>query len=587
MLKGLNGMSPPVNLVPADSKIVETDLKESKGFSDVLNQKDIRKPVDVKPLKAQASKMKEAESPKEQVETTDESTGQVKKTGDLKVRSQKERAIRKFMDSFEGEFGIPPQKMVDAMAQLTSVELEQAPEKTVNQVISQLNLKPEEHVQAKQMYVGLLDQLQQIEMRAELPVSTDHLLSQLSSDRMQVNQLKKDLTSQKIGDLNQKFWMGDVAKASSSAAMPVESELLTKQQIEKLPMQDIELALNTLMQKIDPKSIYQQQPLEVPAGQEQLELKTVEDLLKVIEHKVETGEIDPDSLEIQEIRVLAPLLQMKAALPIKEFDPKLSEKISNESLSVLSPEFDKSSMSPEGLSIFQKVLGLDRSTSEQEHKSATGQESLASATLASQDSSLTKTFELPPLNQLAPSPVQMGPVDKAENNQLLLNQAQVLIQKGGGEMKLEMSPEGMGSVQMRLKVMDGKVELQLSAENKEVKKVLENSIQDLKASLAAHKLVVDQVRVDVVNQTMGSSDVRQDLQNQMNDFMNQQQRDGTKQFWQQFNENFGNRQARESYFDAQNIRTGMREQKLPGFGDDRTSTARVQGNRGRSLNLVA
>ena len=587
MLKGLNGMSPPVNLVPVDSKIVETDLKESKGFSDVLNQKDIRKPADVKPLKAQASPPKEAESSKEQVETTYEPNGQVKKTGDLKVRSQKERAIRKFMDSFEGEFGIPPQKMVDAMAQLTSVELEQAPEKTVNQVISQLNLNPEEHVQAKQMYVGLLDQLQQIEVRAELPVSTDHLLSQLSSDRIQVNQLKKDLTSQKIGDLNQKFWMGDVAKASSSAAGPVESGLLTKEQIEKLPLQDIELALNTLMQKIDPKPIYQQQPQEILGGQEQLELKTVEDLLRVIEHKVEIGEIDPDSLEIQEIRVLAPLLQMKAVLPTKEFDPKLSEKISNESLSVLSPEFDKSSMSPEGLSIFQKVIGLDRSTTDQEQKSATGQESLASATLASQDPSLTKTFELPPLNPMNPAPVQMGPVDKAENNQLLLNQAQVLIQKGGGEMKLEMSPEGMGSVQMRLKVMDGKVELQLSAENKEVKKVLENSIQDLKASLAAHKLVVDQVRVDVVNQTMGSSDVRQDLQNQMNDFMNQQQRDGTKQFWQQFNENFGNRQARESYFDAQNIRTGMREQKLPGFGDDRTSTTRVQGNRGRSLNLVA
>lgn len=587
MLKGLNGMSPPVNLVPADSKNVETDLKESKGFSDVLNQKDIKKPVDMKPPNALASKMKEADSREEQVETTDEPVGPVKKTGDFKVRSQKERAIRKFMDSFESEFGIPPQKMVDAMAQLTSVELEQAPEKTVNQVVSQLNLNPEEHVQAKQMYVGLLDQLQQIEMRAELPVSTDHLLSQLSSDRMQVNHLKKDLTSQKIGDLNQKFWMGDVAKASSSPVMPVENGLLTKQQIEKLPMQDIELALNTLMHKIDPKSIYQQQPLEVPDGQEQLELKTVEDLLKVIEQKVEMGEVDPESVEVQEIRVLAPLLQLKAALPAKEFDPKLSEKISNELLSILSPEFDKNSMSPEGLSIFQKVMGLDRSTSEQEQKSATGQESLTSATLASQDTSLTKTFELPPMNPLNPAPVQMGPVDKAENNQLLLNQAQVLIQKGGGEMKLEMSPEGMGSVQMRLKVMDGKVELLLSAENKEVKKVLENSIQDLKTSLAAHKLVVDQVRVDVVNQTMGSSDVRQDLQNQMNDFMNQQQRDGTKQFWQQFNENFGNRQARESYFDAQNIRTGMREQKLPGFGDDRTSTARVQGNRGRSLNLVA
>jgi flagellar hook-length control protein FliK len=145
----------------------------------------------------------------------------------------------------------------------------------------------------------------------------------------------------------------------------------------------------------------------------------------------------------------------------------------------------------------------------------------------------------------------------------------------------------MGSIQMKLQVLNGKVQIHLNTETKEAKNMLESSIQDLKHSLAAHQLSVDLVKVDVVNNVNSSQTAQNDLQNQMQNFMNQQQRDGTRQFWQQFNENFGNRHARESFFDATNIKGTTRDQALPNF-DNTSSKSRVRSDgRGKSINLVA
>lgn len=581
MLKGLAGSSPPVSQSPLlEAQNFETGLKESKGFTDVLKNRDVDKPRDLKPEKGKVEKEVQEQEP----------TAPVKKTGDLKVRSQKERAIRKFMDSLEGEFGVPPQKMVDAMTQLQAVDLDKAPEATVNQVIEKLDLKPQQSVQVKQMYVGLLDQLNQIEMRSELPVSTDQLLSQLSADRLQVAQIKKDVTTQQVGQLNQKFWMKTPDVVQPDVA----------QTLEALPQGEMEQALTMLQEKFqfqapEVRSDVMKAPIKGLSSEssEPAPQMTLEDLMKVVQSKIESGEVDPKTLDVQEIKTWAPLaMGIKSLMPQTDQLQKLSEKRADDTFSFLSPEGEiEKTMSPEGLSIFQKVMGLESADTQLEKQSSMAEDKTQ---ILETDSNSLGLIQQQPLTRdqqvAAPLPqapvVNLSPADKIQNNQQLLNQAQVLIQKGGGEMKIQMSPEGMGSVEMKLKVQGGKVELQLSAENKEVKKVLENSIQDLKNSLSAHKLIVDQVRVDVVAPTVGSSEVRQDLQNQMNDFMNQQQRDGNRQFWQQFNENFGNRQARESYFDAQNIRTGMREQKLPGFQES-SAPRKLEGNRGRSLNLVA
>ena len=99
------------------------------------------------------------------------------------------------------------------------------------------------------------------------------------------------------------------------------------------------------------------------------------------------------------------------------------------------------------------------------------------------------------------------------NTQQLINGAQYLIKKGGGEASIQMSPEGMGQVHLKIAVMDGKVSLQMSAENNETKKLLESSISELKNSLSAHKMELSTIKIDSseIQQGKTQMDMRSDL----------------------------------------------------------------------------
>lgn len=569
MIKGLVGSGPPLGLIAPDSKDLETEIRPPGEFKQVLEKKEPK-------VESTSSEPKAERSDPEPGKPTES-----KKSVDTKVRSQRERVIRKFMDSIEGEFGIPPQKMVEAMSQLSAKEMELAPQKTVNQVIEKLGLDSAQAGQVRQLYKGLLQQLQQIEVRAQLPTATDTLLSQLTAERQVISQNNKANQSHKVQDFNREFWMQP------------KSHQIDQVQPEALPMADMGQALDLMqsprgeiqdfvgLEKLNPES----------------KLKTVEELFQLVKEKVPEVQLRSNQLQVQEVKQLGP---ESMAIPFMPRRPEVNPQVA------IKPSEDIEDLSAEGmqvgaaleapvnpesfeLSLMKRMLGLSKASEEQEEKPKVKSSEDLMAQLISSDSRPLEKFELGSNAQVSassPNGILQTPAQKAESMQNLMNQAQVLIQKGGGEMKVEMSPEGMGSVQMKLKVIDGKVQLQMAAESKEVKKLIENSIQDLKSSLATHNLAVDQVRVDVVHQSMGSSDVRQDLQGQMNEFLNQQQRDGTRQFWQQFNENFGNRQARESYYDAQNIRRGPTEQTLPGFSN--SSSPRVTGtSRGKSLNLVA
>ncbi|MFN8847778.1 MAG: flagellar hook-length control protein FliK [Bdellovibrionales bacterium] len=555
MIKGLVGSGPPLGLIAPESRDLETEIRDPKEFQQAL---------------------KAEEPDEEKSDPSSEKPLDGKKSVDLKVKTQRERAIRKFMDSIEGDFGIPPAKMVDAMAQLPAQDMELTPQKTVNQVIDKLGLEPQQAVQVKQLYKGLLQQLQQIETRAQLPSASDAWLSQLSMERQLGAKAQKALQGESIQKLNQNFWV----QPDRGEGVPLNTH-------EVLPRAEMENALKLMESPINFEALDKLSPDD--------RLKTLQDLLQTVQEQVPEQVINPQEIQVKEWKpesLAIPFVPPQPAVSGIVKPHILQPEMQNEE-EVISVESSVPLKAKEAenfeLSMMKRMLGISETSEKPEHKPDSGLSEMEMSSQALQGTDFVKSekFDLSslmaqpvPASSASPSMAQ-----KTENMQNLMNQAQILVQKGGGEMKIEMSPEGMGSVQMKLKVLDGKVQLQMAADNKEVKKLIENSIQDLKTSLASHNLAVDQVRVDVVNQSMGSSDVRQDLQGQMNQFLNQQQRDGTRQFWQQFNENFGNRQARENLYDAQNIRRGPTEQALPGFSSSAPRTS-ING-RGQSLNLVA
>ena len=52
----------------------------------------------------------------------------------------------------------------------------------------------------------------------------------------------------------------------------------------------------------------------------------------------------------------------------------------------------------------------------------------------------------------------------------LINNARLIAQKGGGEMKVQMTPEGLGQVNLKVNVDGANVNVEMTAENNEVKK---------------------------------------------------------------------------------------------------------------------
>jgi flagellar hook-length control protein FliK len=152
-------------------------------------------------------------------------------------------------------------------------------------------------------------------------------------------------------------------------------------------------------------------------------------------------------------------------------------------------------------------------------------------------------------------------------------------------MTVKMTPEGLGEITIRVISENGKMNLQIATETAEAKKLLDSSISDLKNQLNAHRLSNEVVKVDVIAGTNTDQNVQTNLNHQQQNFSHQQ----TRQFWNQFNENFGNRSQREGYLDFSNSRRNVEDGKDPLLPIETQNRASLRAfeNKGRGLNLVA
>jgi flagellar hook-length control protein FliK len=181
-----------------------------------------------------------------------------------------------------------------------------------------------------------------------------------------------------------------------------------------------------------------------------------------------------------------------------------------------------------------------------------------------------------------------------------MNQAKYMIQKGGGESKIQLNPEGLGEIHMKVSVKDGKVDLQIATQTHEAKKLVESSMHELKDSLSQKNLGMEAVKVDVGNHLAGDkhhSDQQTQDQSQQRQFdlkqdmSRDQSKSQTRQFWNQFNDD-GGFSRRAAILDSPGIRAygGGRKTEPLQPADTRASTESrryVQSGKGRGIDLVA
>jgi flagellar hook-length control protein FliK len=557
-------VGPPLTTGPTDlksplDKNADKDFKGSGSestFGKALEQKVSKPPK--KTSETSNGERSEKRSADDQNEVADSKEAPPPRQGKPeevgKKKWQRQQAIKEFMDSFEGEFQIPPTRLVEAMAKLDDQQLAQPPEETAKVVIDQLGLSQDDAERAQALYAGLLVQLKQIAVvPAKVPEGTLMMGAfnmQNIQHRAAAQQERQVTLNASVDRLTQKFWQspGELSQH----------------------MEATELADDEITQSL-------QQPMNAQ--------KAISEL--------------PPHLQGQMKEVASPaLLAALAAQKMQAANENAQEEVMVEGDSNnLKNEFQKASEAPalpvQGLSAnaikpvaassFAEGLSKIESSATELKDSLSG---LESASVAQVKPEALKGDVLMGAPAPLATPTHQAPTEAEQQAavQQVLKQAQFLVKKGGGEMNVQMTPEGLGTVHLKVMLQDGKVNLQMSADTHEAKKTIESSLAELKTSLAAQKLSMDNVRVDVVGQT--STDTATQNQTQSN---NHGQRDQTRQFWNQFNENFGSQGRRESFSEVPNLRSyGVKRDPLQPI--ETTSQARssrkVEG-KGSGLNLVA
>ena len=141
-------------------------------------------------------------------------------------------------------------------------------------------------------------------------------------------------------------------------------------------------------------------------------------------------------------------------------------------------------------------------------------------------------------------------------------------------MKVHLNGDGMGDLQLKVAVNEGKVDIQMLTANKETKKILEQDLGALKLELGEKKIDLNEIKVDVAK----------DMKNQLDQQLADQRREETRQFWQQFKEENDMKKAM-----SVNMGLSSYQAKDPNRLEDRSGSANNyrSSNLSSRLNVVA
>jgi flagellar hook-length control protein FliK len=157
------------------------------------------------------------------------------------------------------------------------------------------------------------------------------------------------------------------------------------------------------------------------------------------------------------------------------------------------------------------------------------------------------------------------------NMDQIVTHARTFLKDGGGEMVMKLTPEGLGTVDLKVAVKDGQVSIEINTQNEHIKKMFEEGSKDLLGALEVQNLKVDSLKVNMADH------IQKDMN--MNQF-NMSDKDFARNFMGQFRDE----------------RQGFRNQSLNGAMDKFHAPAKepaglrpsslAMGNSSR-LNVVA
>lgn len=478
----------------------------------------------------------------------------------------RQAAMERFLTTMETELGVPPEKVLQAFSEMDLDSLGATPQNSVGAFVEGLDLEPAGQVRAAELYKELLDVRGETIIGEKFAAMGEDVKFDITSPRdIGLRKLDKSLT-----DLNHSFFRKDGLAQNPEKA---------------------------------------QQALESMDAQ----------IARLMRERSEKGAIRPEKSDSDLALMMAAggagAATANEAADGADFGKLMGD--SGDSLSAMTmpagdsglpsmPEFGSDSNSMDMMnkgnqgqaqaqaapvvtaqnSEFKQSVSREMKATD-EKGSLRSEQALESSTLGSTPASAGQAAA--PKTPLAagaaagPASMMMGrqptAADEQQNVREMIKQAQVMLKRGGGEMKIEMTPEGMGQVQLKVAVENGQVNVQMLTESESAKRLLEKGLGDLKTSLAAQQLKVENVRVDV----------GQEIQKHMDQQAGQEQaRNFAREFMQQQRDE--RQEMRQGAFAMRGIGSYGGQRRAPlepetvSGASARTASARGAG---RSLNLVA
>lgn len=493
----------------------------------------------------------------------------------------KSEALLKFMDSMESDFGIRPQRLLRAMASLNKDDLLAAPGESAAKIIQQLHLTPPQEKAATELFLGTLTAPVVMQAQSNFaqpdgahPKFKEGNLADLVSamrrvdiDR-EVQEMGRRFFSIQPADVDKLASLGAnqlghqaVPSPSAALGMAQQDYAATSEDTGQIPVLGGDLRRNLFED-------WASQPRQTSA------LPMQNPLLAQMD---EGSQVLPPSTSAPEISAYG-LVSAAQALPRMVQGP--------------GGETHRTSQATahQGAKAYEQMAALNP-TGEMISISSEPQESSGEGDLSGRGEQFDLSWLSAGQGPAPKSPVSFAsaffagnnvsqPNLRSENINEIVQQSQILVRKGGGEMKIELKPEGMGYLNLKVGVDEGRVTIDILTDSPVARKQLEGSLADLRSHLEQNKLQVDHLRVNMLDR------VRDDLYRDQSDSANRHaQHEAAREFLGDFRE--FNRARQENLFSAPEMR-GYKQpnRQMPEPIGQNARAARVS-RQGASLNLVA
>lgn len=417
-------------------------------------------------------------------------------------QAQQNDPVLKFMDSMENKFGIEPERLIEAFGGLSDAQLMQSPEESMEAYLKQLNIPDGDMENAKDMYSKLLTDMRF--KKVEKQDNTKLVPMELQSALSEMTELKDPVAMEKssIADLNKKFF--DVYPNQFGRPMqddkPMAADLGGKSFMPNAEGQFEEVLPEAPMMPKQPEGKLNDAPV-----------MSTEDALWANSIQQRGAQQEESSSVLPGLGLAANAATEGMDAPDADVPEWLSKLNDNNQVEVSS---DSVSLNAEHSSDHS---GEGESSQQGESQNPNGM-------IGDNNANKTQSEKFAKILATGGAAEASKADGEAEGVESIVKNVQLLSKKGGGEMKVQLNQDGLGEMQLKVAVNEGKVNVQMLTDNKDAKKLIESDLGALKVELGEKKIELNDIKVEVAK----------DMKNQLDQQMADQRREETRQFWQQF-----------------------------------------------------